>query len=184
MTGRNLAIAIAAMSAIAGAARGPAGAANLGGIPAQVQAMIGRLSIVVDKYQGIDLGTLKGFGIYEDIERAGLELVGSGGSRLVVGLGPQFVAKVDYEPGRSANRAEERNWLGWREQLSGHVVPVVGTLMGGRILIMERASPLHERDNAALRRARQAMPLRFDEADFNFNWGRHEGAVKLLDYVS
>jgi hypothetical protein len=103
----------------------------------------------------------------------------------VIGLGPHLVAKIDYDADSSANRAEADAWYGLKQVLDGHAVPVVGTRLDDRVLLMERAAPLEtDRDLRDLKRARRELPLRLEEAEWDFNWGRHNGKVKLLDYVS
>ena len=149
------------------------------------EAELARLLALVEKYDGVDLFGRDGLIFQQELEQEGFEVVGSGGSRVVIGLGPHLVAKIDYDPDSSANQAEADTWHGLRQILEGHVVPVVGTRLDDRVLLMERAAPLEtDRDLRDLKRARRELPLRLEEAEWDFNWGRHDGKVKLLDYVS
>lgn len=149
------------------------------------EAELARLLALVEKYDGVDLFGRDGPIFQQELEQEGFEVVGSGGSRIVVGLGPHLVAKIDYDADSSANRAEADAWYGLKQVLDGHAVPVVGTRLDDRVLLMERAAPLEtDRDLRDLKRARRELPLRLEEAEWDFNWGRHNGKVKLLDYVS
>jgi hypothetical protein len=178
-------LAISAIAALALAAhlssrRGAQGSASTGPHEAELE----RLLDFVSRYDGVGgFDSVEFFGL---LQREGFEVVGAGGSRIVVGLGPHLVAKIDYDTDGSANRAEADLWHGFREVLDGHVVPVVGTRLDDRVLLMERATPLLEtaRDKRDLKRARRELPMDLEEAEWDFNWGRHNGTVKLLDYVS
>ena len=179
----NLAIGAAAALALAAhlsSQRGAQGSASASSHEAELE----RLLDLVSGYDGV--GGVEGVEFFGLLQRKGFEVIGSGGSRIVVGLGPNLVAKIDYDTDGSANRAEADLWYGFRRVLDGHVVPVVGTRLDDRVLLMERATPLLEtaRDKRDLKRARRELPMDLEEAEWDFNWGRHNGAVKLLDYVS
>jgi len=186
-SGAPLAIAAAAGLAALGAhlrgRRDPQGSASASPHEAELE----RLLEFVSDYEGVDLYSPGGNSVFFDrLTREGFEVVGAGGSRIVVGLGLHLVAKIDYDADGSANQAEADLWRSFKQSLDGHVVPVVGTRLDGRVLLMERATPLLEtaRDRRDLKRARQELPMKLEEAEFDFNWGRHNGVVKLLDYVS
>jgi hypothetical protein len=178
-------LAIGAAAALAFAAhlsnrRGAQGSASADLHEAELE----RLLDLVSGYDGI--GGVEGVAFLGLLQRKGFEVVGAGGSRIVVGLGPHLVAKIDYDADGFANRAEADLWHGFKQILDGHVVPVVGTRLDDRVLLMERATPLLEtaRDKQELKRARRELPMKLEEAEWDFNWGRHGGTVKLLDYVS
>lgn len=179
----NLAISsIAALALVAhlSSRRGVQGSASAGPDEAELERLLEFLS----EYDGIDGFDSAMFQYL--LEKKGFEVVGAGGSRIVVGLGPLLVAKIDYDEDSSANQAEANLWHGFKQILDGHVVPVVGTRLDDRVLLMERATPLLEtaRDKRDLKRARRELPMDLEEAGWDFNWGRHNGTVKLLDYVS
>lgn len=113
-------LAISAIAALALVAhlsnrRGAQGSASAGPHEAELERLLEFLS----EYDGID-----GFdsAMFQDLlEKKGFEVVGAGGSRIVVGLTPLLVAKIDYDEDSSANQAEANLWHGFKQILDGHV---------------------------------------------------------------
>ncbi len=182
-SGATLAIGAAVALALAAAFPSRGSASVLKDVD---QARLQRLIEIVEEYDGQSLDGVEGTLFAGRLEREGFEIIGAGGTRLVVGLGPNVVAKIDYDPHGTTNEAELSTWLDYRDILDGHVVPVIGERLDSRILLMERARPLTERDRGALVIARRSFPISVDrqESSWDFNWGWHDGAVKLLDYAS
>ena len=78
----------------------------------------------------------------------------------------------------------------WGEDV---LVPVQGTYGDtDSVLVMDYAKPavieggkpISKRAAQEIRRARHLLGLPIHDADFDFNWGRHDGQMKLLDYGS
>lgn len=151
------------------------------------EAELARLLALVEKYDGVDFFGRDALMVQRELERGGFEFVGAGSSRIVVGLGPHLVAKIDYDADSSANRAEAEMWRDHKEAMADYLVPVVGTRLNDRVLLMERATPpVTSEDRREISAACEQIPLWRElgnEAQWDFNWGRHGGRFKLLDYV-
>jgi hypothetical protein len=154
------------------------------------------LNALVRAVEDIQDETLDGYGgrIFMDMLRdAGFEVLGSGGSRIIVGLGPTMVAKVDVNPEGGSNR-DEADFYRWNSRHTDRLAPVLGLEAGGRVLLMARASPTFDkgvpRKYAKELRAAKAEVLPLAEADgkvdpeYDFNWGVVNGAVMCIDYGS
>ncbi len=150
------------------------------------EAELARLLALVEKYDGVDFFGRDALMVQRELERGGFEVVGAGSSRIVVGLGPHLVAKIDYDADSSANRAEAGMWRDHKEAMADYLVPVVGTRLNDRVLLMERATPpVTSEDKRKISAACEQIPFwreLGDEAQWDFNWGRHGGRFKLLDY--
>jgi len=158
---------------------------NVKGSPARA-VDLSRLLEIVKKYRGQELDMPASWRPFlRDMKEAGFESVGSGSTRYVYALDGDRVAKIDYDPGGSVNRAEYDFWRMLKEQgAASLLVPILEIKEGGRVLIMARAEPVPDSRAKEISRARRSLPFPRDEADFDFNWGIHNGAVKLLDYSS
>lgn len=121
----------------------------------------------------------------------GFEFVGSGGARLVFGLGPSLVAKVDMDPDSVANNSE-RDFYRWNKDNTYLLNPVLSSHLDGRVLVMPRAERVFDKGvPKKYRRAVNAakadisdLPYAYDRVDheYDFNYGLVNGVVQLLDY--
>lgn len=145
-----------------------------------------RLLEVVRKYKGEYLDMPEAWRPFlRDMKEAGFESLGSGGTRYVYALDADRVVKIDYDPDGSSNDAEYDAWRDFSRMGGGDLlVPVLGLREDGRVLIMARAALIPKGRIKEISSARRALILPREEAEFDFNWGLHEGVVKLLDYAS
>ena len=121
---------------------------------------------------------------------AGYRVIGVGGVRVVVDVGEGFAAKVACDAyGDQQNRAEAAFWKA--HPLPDLIMPVHAfsqdgsILKDGTVLLTERAeTPVSEAEARAgwERLAKHPQGRLIGETDFPFQWGRHGGKVKLLDY--
>lgn len=121
----------------------------------------------------------------------GFEVVGSGGARLVVGLGDDRVAKIDMDADAVANNSE-RDFYRWNKDNTDLLNTVLSSHLDGRVLVMPRAEKVFDKGvPKKYRRAVDAakaeiadLPDAYDRVDHehDFNWGLVNGVVQLLDY--
>ena len=133
----------------------------------------------------------------------GYDVVGQGGSRVAVDVGDGFVAKVAaHEGGIEQNVAESNLWSALSEEgyedLAEVLMPAHRLDEDGVVLLTELAIPCTDRHMSdsdldeceeAKGRGREvlrrhSMTWGISDADYLFNWGFHEGRIKLLDYGS
>lgn len=118
------------------------------------------------------------------------EILGKGGNRVVVRLSPRYAAKFAFVPkGDRQNRYENEVWKSIKDDpsLSDLFMPVHAIGMHGVMTEValpcegeraEQCEPMIMRGQKRLKQARMS----FNDADFYFNWGLHDGKTKLLDY--
>jgi hypothetical protein len=130
------------------------------------------------------------------LEAEGFEVIGTGGSRIVVGL-EGVVAKIDASASAGTNSDELSVWEEFAGQLP--LAPILGERSGGRILVMARAelvfdqlsnrkpkkiSRKHRKAIDAGKAAMEAaLPVQVDW-QYDFNWGVLDGDVVCIDYGS
>lgn len=127
------------------------------------------------------------------------EILGKGGNRVVVRLSPRYAAKFAFVPkGDRQNRYENEVWKSIKDDpsLSDLFMPVHAIGMHGVMTEValpcegERAEQCETMIMRGQKRLKQALAQRqgvlqgmsFNDADFYFNWGLHDGKTKLLDY--
>jgi GNAT superfamily N-acetyltransferase len=117
------------------------------------------------------------------LRTAGYRVLGVGGVRVVVDVGDGFAAKVAVDAyGVQQNRNEATFW---KASPLPDIMPVHDISQDGTVLLTERAeTPVSEREAsfAAARLAKHPQGRLIGETEYAFQWGRHAGAVKLLDY--
>jgi len=130
------------------------------------------------------------------LEKEGFEIVGTGGSRIVVGLGGT-VAKIDVSASSGTNYEELSVW----EEFAGELplAPILDTRSDGRILVMARANRVfdevsNQKPKKISRKYREAIDLgkaAMEEElpgmvdwQYDFNWGVIDGVVVCIDYGS
>ena len=121
---------------------------------------------------------------------AGYRVIGMGGVRVVVDVGEGFAAKVACDAyGDQQNRAEAAFWKA--HPLPDLIMPVHAfsqdgpIKQDGTVLLTERAeTPVTETEARAgwERLAKHPQGRLIGETEYAFQWGRHGGKVKLLDY--
>lgn len=137
-------------------------------------------------------------GLMQDmIEFQGFMVLGRGGGRVVVDLGHGYVAKLaSWQGGRNQNKREFKIWNSSKGELREMLVPVLRLDEAGGIILAPKVDQFDELYRAADRTRAEEMEREADQAmrklrpllghvidvDFDFNWGFHEGKLKLLDY--
>ena len=123
-------------------------------------------------------------------QRTGLRFLGIGAFRVVMRLCPGLVLKVAVCPDFTAMNAQEADvWVDARSGLRTLLVPPVELGEEGRWLIAEEAvASMDKLTDLTIRRPRAAEVMRVDpdlamgiDMDW-YNWGWHDGLLKLLDY--
>jgi hypothetical protein len=134
------------------------------------------------------------------LQREGFDLIGSGGTRIVVGLGDGNVAKIDASPGGPANAAEIEVWNEFGDQ-TDLLAPIIDERADGRIIVMPRADafdgPVDSagRGKAVPRKLRKALDAAkedlldllgpgIEDPAYDFNWGLIDGMLACIDYAS
>ena len=199
MSGEWLALGAAgALAAISAARRkeSPSRLEDLIAIVGEIQAnVIGGGSDWIPTEQLPDDFVPTGELLQRQLRAYGFEILGEGGDRLVVALGPDRIAKVALDSsGREQNWREYETWIDERNgPVADYLVPVHSLSGDDAVLVMELADPLpHPEDRGApSRQTWQRFLRRRDElrehvsiydADYDFNWGWHNGELKVLDY--
>lgn len=147
---------------------------------------------VVSAYDGEHLYHIRNVDALTNLLRAeGIELVGSGGARLVFGLGKDLVAKVDMDADAVANNSE-RDFYRWNKDNTDLLNPVLSSHLDGRVLVMPRAERVfngsvpkkYRREVTAAKAEIADLPYAYDRVDHehDFNYGLVNGVVQLLDY--
>jgi len=125
-------------------------------------------------------------------EHAGIKSLGSGGTRIVFDIGGGMVAKFDYQSIEGGNNYNEIDI--YREMkragLDHFLVPIRGMILDGRIILMDKAEPVPKKRMKELtnkiipsfKDEIESIGVIIEDCDFAFNWGLHEGSIKLLDY--
>jgi hypothetical protein len=149
------------------------------------------LTRIVQSFEGESLHGRAGREFSRLLQDEGYEVVGAGGARIVIGLGPALVAKIDMDADSVANNSEA-DFYRWNRARTGALNPVLSAHASGRIIVMPRAEVVFDKGVPAryrkeLRAARDevaALPDAEERVDhqYDFNWGLVNGAVQLLDY--
>lgn len=132
------------------------------------------------------------------LEFQGFTVLGRGGGRVVVDLGSGYVAKLaSWQGGRNQNKREFKIWNSAKGELREMLVPILRLDEAGSMVLVPRVVPvddlLHAADRTqakeaedmlgqAMSRIRPLMPEAIVDSNFDFNWGFHDGKLKLLDY--
>jgi len=123
------------------------------------------------------------------LREAGYRVIGVGGVRVVVDVGDGFAAKVAVDAyGDQQNRAEAAFWRAHPlpDLMPVHAFSQDGPIKkDGTVLLTERAeTPVSEAEAeaAAARLDKHPQGRLIGETYYPFQWGRHRGRVKLLDY--
>lgn len=146
---------------------------------------------IVDTFQGEPLYGRAEREFSDLLTSEGYEVVGSGGARIVVALGPDLVAKIDMDPDAVANNSEQ-DFYRWNKDNTDLLSPVLSAHLDGRVLVMPRAERVfnkgvpkkYRREVDAAREEISALPYAYDRVDHehDFNYGLVNGVVQLLDY--
>jgi hypothetical protein len=129
----------------------------------------------------------------------GFHVLGIGGSRIVVALDADRVAKIDAQPDGPNNANERDVWDDYGE--TGLLAPIIDERADGRILVMRRAAPFEGPADASGRVASVPRRLRkkldaakeelsellgpdFVDPSYDFNWGLLDGRLVCIDYAS
>ena len=125
----------------------------------------------------------------------GFKVLGYGGTRVAVLLDDIYVAKVAaFDDGIRQNESESGLWgILKREapELAEMVLPIHDVDGEGIVLLTERAKPCsgvtRKRCTPLLDAARRklgahALTRYLIDAEYDFNWGFHDGRLKLFDY--
>jgi hypothetical protein len=129
----------------------------------------------------------------------GFHVLGIGGSRIVVALDADRVAKIDAQPDGPNNANELDVWSDYGE--TGLLAPIIDERADGRILVMRRAAPFEGPADASGRVASVPRRLRkkldaakeelsellgpdFVDPSYDFNWGLLDGRLVCIDYAS
>ena len=146
---------------------------------------------IVSDYDGRELYGETGQEMERRLKVEGFDLIGSGGARLVFGLGPSLVAKVDMDPDSVANNSE-RDFYRWNKDNTVLLNSVLSSHLDGRVLVMPRAEKVfdagvpkkYRRAMDAAREVVSELPYAYDRVDhaYDFNWGLVNGVLQLIDY--
>jgi|APSaa5957512535_1039671.scaffolds.fasta_scaffold06132_5 hypothetical protein len=128
-------------------------------------------------------------------EHIGLRVHGHGAGRSVFELVPGLAVKLAiFDDDRRLNLDEARRYRQLPKGVRAMVVPVVDVDFDGRWLIMEEAVPMPLAPSAEIRaelgRKMRLMRLLCKRHGFEgldlaiYNWGIHDGQVKLLDMAN
>jgi hypothetical protein len=153
---------------------------------------ISELLRTVEQVGDADLYGRGGFSLADALGEQGFETLGFGGSRIVVGLDADKVAKIDHSLSGSANYAEADLYR-WNRDITDRLAPVFGLFLGGRVLVMARASQTFDsvpkkyvKELRAAMREVQGLPYASDREDpkYEQNYGLVKGVVVCIDYAS
>jgi hypothetical protein len=153
----------------------------------QYPSPVERLQQILKPFSQVDLGLDHGayHRLQDALRQDGFEVLGAGAHRIVVAINDYVVAKIDFFPEAYINHTEADIWEAYRDDAIGNqLVPVIRLVGDGRILLMERATPLRSGEEEAFVEALEFFPLPILDAQLFINWGRHQGTVKLFDYGS
>lgn len=134
------------------------------------------------------------------LQGEGFDLLGSGGSRIIVGLDDDSVAKIDMSPGGPTNAAEIELWDELRDE-TDFLAPILDVRADGRIIVMPRAETFDGptdaagRSKAVPRKHRKALDAAkrellallapgIEDPGYDFNWGLIDGRPVCIDYAS
>jgi hypothetical protein len=150
------------------------------------------LERLVDTFAGVDLASSRGSVQFDLMLReAGFDFLGSGGTRAVVAIDDDRVAKIDYSPEATTNYEELSIWEEFGSEVE-QLNPIYDTRSDGRILVMPRASVVFDKKvprkyrkelEAGKEILREILPNNVDFTH-DFNWGVVDGLVKCIDYAS
>lgn len=129
-------------------------------------------------------------GQHELERRTGLTFMGIGAFRVVLKLCDGLVLKVAVCPDfASANVQEMDVWVDANTVTRQLIVPTVELGLGGQWLIMEEATASMDKHTDMSARRGRALELHRVARDLAqstdldwYNWGWHDGQLKLLDY--
>lgn len=134
------------------------------------------------------------------LQAEGFDVLGSGGSRIVVALDGERVAKIDAQPGGPTNASEIDVWSEHGQE-TDLLAPVLDERSNGRILVMSRAEAFdgpvdaHGRSKNVPRKFRKRLDAAkgelldllgpgYEDPSYDFNWGIIDGRPVCIDYGS
>lgn len=132
------------------------------------------------------------------LEFHGFTVLGRGGGRVVVDLGSGYAAKLaSWQGGRNQNKREFKIWNSAKGELREMLVPILRLDEAGSMVLVPRvvsvgdllraadrtqAKEVEDMIGQAMRRISPLIPEAIVDFSFDFNWGLHDGKLKLLDY--
>lgn len=114
-------------------------------------------------------------------DEGGVEVVGSGSTRIVLRLDHGAVLKVPMHGSESSNAAEARLWARAKPRLERYLMPVLAADPKGRWLVMRYGDMPASAPHDALRTLRQ---LGIEDVENDDNWKELEDRPVLVDYVT
>jgi len=158
------------------------------------------LERIVDSLGDVELFGRAGLEFGWMLRDEGFDVLGSGGSRIVVALDDERVAKIDAQPGGPSNASEIDVWNEYGQQ-TDLLAPVLDERSDGRILVMSRAEAFDGPADSSgrVKDVPRKLRMRLDDAkselldilgpnyedpSYDFNWGILDGRLVCIDYAS